>query len=62
MTDQHKVTVAEDGQSFVVELGDMTEEDQYRLSYNVRLNYDPVDGELLKKMQLLKVLVLKVTA
>ena len=54
VTDQHKITVSEDGQSFVVELGDMTEEDQYRLSYNVRLNYDPVDGELLKNEATLK--------
>ena len=54
MTDQHKITVSEDGQSFVVELGDMTEEDQYRISYNVRLNYDPVDGELLKNEATLK--------
>ena len=54
VTDQHKVTVAEDGQSFVVELGDITEADQYRISYNVRLNYDPVDGELLKNEATLK--------
>lgn len=54
MTDQHKIKVSEDGQSFVVELGDITEEDQYRISYNVRLNYDPVDGELLKNEATLK--------
>ncbi|MCP9075535.1 Ig-like domain-containing protein [Streptococcus sp. CF4-2] len=54
VTDQHKVTVAEDGQSFVVDLGDITEADQYRISYNVRLNYDPVDGELLKNEATLK--------
>ena len=54
VTDQHKVTVAEDGQSFVVELGDITEADQYRISYNVRLNYDPVDGEVLKNDATLK--------
>ena len=54
VTDQHKITVSEDGQSFVVELGDITEEDQYRISYNVRLNYDPVDGELLKNEATLK--------
>ena len=54
VTDQHKITVSEDGQSFVVELGDMTEEDQYRISYNVRLNYEPVDGELLKNDATLK--------
>ena len=54
VTDQHKITVSEDGQSFVVELGDITEEDQYRISYKVRLNYDPVDGELLKNEATLK--------
>ena len=54
VTDQHKVTVAEDGQSFVVDLGDITEADQYRISYNVRLNYDPVDKELLKNDATLK--------
>ena len=54
VTDQQKITVSEDGQSFVVELGDITEEDQYRISYNVRLNYDPVDGELLKNEATLK--------
>ena len=54
VTDQHKITVSEDGQSFVVELGDMTDEDQYRISYNVRLNYEPVDGELLKNDATLK--------
>ena len=54
VTDQHKVTVAEDGQSFVVDLGDITEADQYRISYNVRLNYDPVDKELLKNDVTLK--------
>ena len=54
VTDQHKITVSEDGQSFVVELGDISEEDQYRISYNVRLNYDPVDGELLKNEATLK--------
>ena len=54
VTDQHKITVSEDGQSFVVELGDISEEDQYRISYNVRLNYDPVDGEVLKNEATLK--------
>ena len=54
VTDQHKVTFAEDGQSFVVELGDITEADQYRISYKVRLNYDPVDKELLKNDATLK--------
>ena len=54
VTDQHKVTFAEDGQSFVVDLGDITEADQYRISYKVRLNYDPVDKELLKNDATLK--------
>ena len=54
VTDQHKVTVAEDGQSFVIDLGDLTEEDQYRISYDVHLNYQPVDGELLKNDATLK--------
>ena len=54
VTDQHKITVSEDGQSFVIDLGDITEADQYRISYNVRLNYDPVDGELLKNEATLK--------
>ena len=54
VTDQHKITFSEDGQSFVVELGDMTEEDQYRISYNVRLNYDPVDKERLENDATLK--------
>ena len=48
VTDQHKITISEDGQSFVIDLGDVTENDQYRISYNVRLNYDPADGEVLK--------------
>ena len=54
VTDQHKITVSEDGQSFVIELGDITEEDQYRISYDVRLNYDPVDGEVLRNEATLK--------
>lgn len=54
VTDQHKVTVAEDGQSFVIDLGDITEADQYRIDYNVRLNYQPVDGELLNNDATLK--------
>ena len=54
VTDQHKITVSEDGQSFVIELGDITEEDQYRIDYDVRLNYQPVDGELLKNDATLK--------
>ena len=54
VTDQHKITVSEDGQSFVIELGDITDQDQYRISYNVRLNYEPVDGELLRNDATLK--------
>ena len=45
VTDQHKITISEDGQSFVIDLGDITDQDQYRINYKVRLNYDPVDGE-----------------
>ena len=54
VTDQHKITIAEDGQSFVIDLGDITEADQYRIDYDVRLNYQPVDGELLKNDATLK--------
>ena len=54
VTAQHKVTVAEDGQSFVIDLGDITEADHYRIAYDVRLNYQPVDGELLKNDATLK--------
>ena len=54
VTDQHKVTISEDGQSFVVDLGDITEKDQYRIAYDVELNYEPVDGELLKNDAILK--------
>ena len=54
VTDQHKVTISEDGQSFVIDLGDITDQDQYRISYNVQLNYEPVDGELLKNEATLK--------
>lgn len=54
VTVQHKVTVAEDGQSFVIDLGDITKADQYRIDYDVRLNYQPVDGELLKNDATLK--------
>ncbi|WP_049522905.1 SpaA isopeptide-forming pilin-related protein [Streptococcus parasanguinis] len=54
VTDQHKVTIAEDGQSFVIDLGDISEADQYRIAYDVRLNYEPVDGELLKNDATLK--------
>ena len=54
VTDQHKITISEDGQSFVIDLGDVTENDQYRIAYNVRLNYDPADGEVLKNEATLK--------
>ena len=54
VTDQHKVTISEDGQSFVIDLGDITDQDQYRIDYNVQLNYEPVDGELLKNEATLK--------
>ena len=54
VTDQHKVTISEDGQSFVIDLGDITENDQYRITYDVKLNYEPVDGELLKNDAILK--------
>lgn len=54
VTDQHKVTISEDGQSFVVDLGDITEKDQYRIAYDVQLNYEPADGELLKNDAILK--------
>ena len=54
VTDQHKITISEDGQSFVIDLGDVTENDQYRIAYNVRLNYDPADGEVMKNEATLK--------
>lgn len=54
VTDQHKVTISEDGQSFVIDLGDVTDQDQYRIDYKVNLNYEPVDGELLKNEATLK--------
>lgn len=54
VTDQHPVTISEDGQSFVVNLGDISENDQYRIAYDIRLNYEPVDGELLKNDATLK--------
>lgn len=54
VTEQHKVTISEDGKSFVIDLGDLTEEDQYRVAYDVQLNYQPVDGELLKNDAILK--------
>ncbi|MDG3029733.1 Ig-like domain-containing protein [Streptococcus sp. ST2] len=54
VTDQHKITISEDGRSFVIDLGDVTENDQYRIDYKVRLNYDPADGEVLKNEATLK--------
>ena len=54
VTDQHKITISEDGQSFVIDLGDVTENDQYRIDYKVRLNYDPADGEVLRNKATLK--------
>ena len=54
VTDQHTVTVSEDGQSFVIELGDITENDQYRIEYNVQSNYSPADGEVLNNDAVLK--------
>lgn len=54
VTSQHKITFGADGKSFVVELGDISETDQYRISYDVRLNYSPLDGELLKNDARLK--------
>ena len=54
VTNQHPATISEDGQSFVIKLGDISENDQYRIAYDVRLNYDPVDGELLKNDATLK--------
>ena len=54
VTDQHKITISEDGQSFVIDLGDITDQDQYRIDYKVQLNYEPIDGELLKNEATLK--------
>ena len=54
VTDQHTVTVSEDGQSFVIKLGDITENDQYRIEYNVQANYSPADGEVLNNDAVLK--------
>ena len=54
VTDQHTVTVSDDGQSFTVNLGDVTEADQYQILYDVRLKYTPVDGEVLKNEATLK--------
>lgn len=54
VTDQHPVTISEDGQSFVVKLGNVSEADQYRIVYDVHLNYTPVDGEVLDNEAILK--------
>ena len=54
VTDQHSITVSEDGQSFVIKLGDITEADQYRIEYNVQANYSPADGEILNNDAVLK--------
>ena len=54
VTNEHPVTVSADGQSFSVSLGDVAETDQYRISYDVQLNYSPVDGEVLKNEATLK--------
>ena len=54
VTDQHTVTVSDDGQSFTVNLGDVTEADQYQILYDVRLKYTPADGEVLNNEATLK--------
>ena len=54
VTDQHTITISEDGRSFIIDLGDITEQVQYRIDYKVRMNYQPVDGELLKNDVTLK--------
>ena len=54
VTDQHTVTVSDDGQSFTVNLGDVTEADQYQILYDVHLKYTPADGEVLKNEATLK--------
>ena len=54
VTDQHTINISEDGRSFVINLGDISENDQYRIAYDVKLNYEPVDGELLKNDATLK--------
>ena len=54
VTDQHKITVSEERPILVIELGTLTDQDQYRINYKVRLNYDPVDGEVLKNDATLK--------
>ena len=54
VTNEHPVTVSADGQSFSVSLGDVAESDQYRISYDVHLNYSPADGEVLNNEATLK--------
>ena len=54
VTNEHPVTVGENGQSFVVNLGDISETDQYRITYDVHLNYSPADGEILNNQATLK--------
>ena len=54
VTNEHPVTVSADGQSFSVSLGDVAESDQYRISYDVHLNYSPADGEVLNNEAVLK--------
>ena len=54
VTNQHTVTVSEDGRSFVIQLGDITEVDQYRIEYNVQANYAFADGEKLDNDAVLK--------
>ena len=54
VTNQHTVTVSEDSRSFVIQLGDITEADQYRIEYNVQANYAFADGEKLDNDAVLK--------
>ena len=54
VTNEHPITVGENGQSFVVNLGDISETDQYRITYDVHLNYSPADGEILNNQATLK--------
>ena len=54
VTNQHTVTVSEDDRSFVIQLGDITEADQYRIEYNVQANYAFADGEKLDNDAVLK--------
>ena len=54
VTNEHPITFGENGQSFVVNLGDISETDQYRITYDVHLNYSPADGEVLNNQATLK--------